>query len=329
LPLLLFRILDEFIIRNRLIFDEQRGLVRECKTPQKSDAELKKYLIKKKAVVEESDTELSVEEIKPPSKKATSAKRPKALVGRKRKLPVRLDASSSSSDSDEEVVIEKPPPRPKRITGTAASIVCTTTDVFYSAVTVASAAAVAPVVAIASDICVSNPVRRVSVTDVASGASVNDTACGVSVPKAASSVYDAARSAVPVTDAAAMFQPDTVSNAPANISTCILPQNSALQHLKMHGTAFESAKMESLNSFQATTAYAGVPGATYADSMSDLICDSIFYKMELAQQKMQIEELKRREEERRVSDYMKAVQAEGKATFRLHMRQMFGGNSML
>jgi hypothetical protein len=50
--------------------------------------------------------------------------------------------------------------------------------------------------------------------------------------------------------------------------------------------------------------------------------------MELAQQKMQIEELKRREEERRVSDYMKAVQAEGKATFRLHMRQMFGGNSM-
>lgn len=82
---------------------------------------MKKYLIKKKAV-EESDSELSVEEIKPPIKKAAVEKKPKASVGRKRKLPVRLDASSSSSDSEEEVVVEKPAPRPKRFAVTAAAL---------------------------------------------------------------------------------------------------------------------------------------------------------------------------------------------------------------
>lgn len=315
LPLLHCRILEEFIIRNRMIFDEKRGLVRECKTPQKSDAELKKYLIKKKAVVEESDTEMSVEEVKPPpSKKAAAEKKPKAQVGRKRKLPVRLDTSSASSDSEDEVVIQKPAPRPKRIAGTAA-LAGTITISPNSAVAVASPADVAPLVAVASDISVSDAMRSASVTVAARSDSISDAA------------HSAAPAATTASAAAEPFQVAAVSNAPANVPNCLLPRNSALPYLPIQTAAFEGTKMDHPNAFQAT-AYVGVPGATYADSMSDLICDSIFYKMEIAQQKIQIEEFKRREEERRASEYVKAVQAEGRAAFKLHLRQMFGGNNM-
>jgi hypothetical protein len=72
--------------------------------------------------------------------------------------------------------------------------------------------------------------------------------------------------------------------------------------------------------------YPSAPGAMFADTMSNLICDAVFSKFEVAQQKLQIEELKRREEERRSADLMAAVKAESKAAFRHHMQQMFGNN---
>lgn len=163
---------------------------------------------------------MSVEEIKPPIKK-----KPKALVGRKRKLPVRFDASSSSSDSEEEVVIEKPVPRPKRTSGTPAAFAGTSSNASHSVVTVASAAVVAPWIAVVSDI---------------------DAACSVTVTDAVSSAsaYDAAHSAAPATNAAAPFELAAASNAPSNVSTCLLPQSSALQYLKMQGAPFESTTFQ-------------------------------------------------------------------------------------
>lgn len=334
IAIIYFSIVDDFITRNRLIFDEQRGLIRECKTPQKSDAELRKYLVKKTAVNEEADTELSVEEIKLPSKKEISKiapkKKPKPLVGRKRKQPIQSDANGPSSDSEVEVVFQQPLQRSKRFLGAAAALSDFSTDEYKSAAAITSTAEATSAAVTASAAATAS---TIAVADAARSASVTDDVCSVSVT---------ARTVAHAVDAAAPFHGPIT---PVNDSVYHLPRHSTLQYAPMQYAPMQYAPMQGVSmqgvSMQGAMSaamghssafppavYPGVPSAMYIDSMSDLICDSMFYKLEAAQQKLQIDELKRREEERRASDYMKSVQSGSKEASRLHMRQMFGNHMM-